>query len=236
MKSISRYQQVINYYQALIESGKLVEGDKMPTEEEMCNLFNVSRITIRRALDGLTQEGYIYKLQGKGSFVTTKKTDIQMNHLRGFSEEMKSLGLTPSTELVSKEIITPSEAVAKALGINETQKVYIITRLRCADGLPIAIERVHLPFYRFPGLENEDLTKSLYDVLRNKYGCETKKAEQCIKAGSASESDTQILKIKPGKAVLLISRTTFEQDGRPFEYVQSAYRADKYQFNVTIHK
>ncbi len=149
---------------------------------------------------------------------------------------MKALGLVPSTTLISKEIITPSEAVAKALGINISQKIYLIIRLRCADNMPMAIERVHLPFHRFPGLENEDLTKSLYEVLRFNYRCENKKAVQCIKAGSASDKEAELLKIKIGKPVLYIRRTTYERDGKPFEYVQSTYRGDKYQFNVTINK
>lgn len=236
MKVIPRYMQVMNYYLALIESGKLSDGDKMPTEEEICNLFNVSRITVRRALDGLTQEGYIYKVHGKGSFITTKKTDIQLNHLQGFSEEMRALGLEPTTRLISKDIIAPSEAVAAHLGIDTSQKIYFITRLRCADGIPMAIERVHIPFFRFPGIENEDLTKSLYEILRQNYGCESSKAVQCIQAGIASKVDAELLEIKSGRAVLCISRTTYEQNGRAFEYVQSTYRGDKYQFNVTLNK
>ncbi len=231
-----RYQQVMNYYQSLIESGQLIEGDKMPTEEEMCKLFNVSRITVRRALDGLTQEGYIYKLQGKGSYVTVKKTDMQLNRLQGFSEEMKSLGLEPSTILLSLEIKEPTESVAAELMIESNQKVYCIERLRCADGIPIAIEHVHIAFFRFPGLDRYDLTKSLYEILKYNYGCEKKKAVQCIKACSAPNDVANLLKIKPGKAVLQITRTTFEQDGIPFEYVKSIYRGDKYQFNVTINQ
>jgi GntR family transcriptional regulator len=236
MQTLPRYQQIIDYYRSLIESGKLVEGFKMPTEEEMCNQFNVSRITIRRALDGLMQDGYIFKQQGKGSFVTTKRTDIQLNHLQGFNEEMRALGYEPSSKLISMEIVNPTEAIANALGINVTQKIYFIIRLRCADGMPMAIERVHLPFYRFPGIEHEDLTKSLYETFKQKYGCELTKAEQFIKAGSASDEDAELLDIKPGKPVLLISRSTFERSGKPFEYVQSTYRGDKYQFNVTINK
>lgn len=236
MKALPRYQHIINYYRTLIESGKLTEGYKIPTEEEMCDHFNVSRITIRRALDGLMQEGFIYKQQGKGSFVTTKKTDIQLNHLQGFNEEMKALGFTPSTVLISMELIPPTEIIAASLGITGTQKVYVITRLRCADGMPMAIEKVHMPFSRFAGIEQEDLTQSLYAILRQKFGCEFIKAKQSIKASCATDSDCELLEIKPGKPVLLINRITYEQSGKPFEFVQSTYRGDKYQFNVTIEK
>jgi GntR family transcriptional regulator len=228
--------QVMNYYIPLIKSGKLKEGDKMPTEEEICSLFNISRITVRRALDGLMQNGYIYKLQGKGSFITTKKTGFQLNHLKGFTEEMRMLGKEASSEVISLDIITPSEKVAEILNIDISQKIYMLIRLRNADGLSIAIERVHLPFYRFPTLSAEDLSGSLYEILRQNFGCESYQGIQEIRAGLASEKDSQLLNIAKGAAVLYIDRTTYEQDGTVFEYVESTYRGDKYQFNVTLNK
>jgi len=236
LKAQPRYMQIINYYMGIIDAGKLREGDQMPTEEEIGELFKVSRITVRQALDGLCKRGYIFKLQGKGSFVSRKKTDMQLNHLIGFSEEMRNQGLEPSTRLIELEILTPSDTVAEALGIDTSQKVYYIVRLRCADGTPMAVERVHLPFYRFAGIENLDLTKSLYELLRDHYGCESSRATQKIQAGFASARDTKLLEMKPGTPVLLFSRTTYEPDGKPFEYVESVYRGDKYVFNVTLKK
>ena len=100
MKAAPRYSQIISYYRSLIESGKLAEGDKMPTEETIGEIFGVSRITVRQALDGLAQSGYIYKIQGKGSFVAAKKAGMQLNHLIGFSDEMRSIGMEPSTSLI----------------------------------------------------------------------------------------------------------------------------------------
>lgn len=236
MKTLPRYLQVINYYMPLIKSGKLIEGDKMPTEEEICSLFNISRVTVRRALDGLMQNGYIYKIQGKGSFVTTKKTGFQLNHLKGFTEEMRILGKETSTVIISLDIITPSEKIAKILNIDVSQKIHYLVRLRYADGLPIAIERAHLPFYRLPSLGSEDLSGSLYEILRHKFGCESFKGVQEIRAGLASEDDSQLLNIPRGAVVLHIDRTTYEQDGTVFEYVESTYRGDQYQFNVTLYK
>ena len=210
----------------MIDAGKLSEGQQMPTEEAIGALFSVSRITVRQALDGLAQAGYIYKVQGKGSFVASKKAGMQLNHLIGFSDEMRSLGLEPST----------TEAVAKALNIDVTQKIYFLTRIRCADGVPMAVEKVHMPFYRFAGIETQDLSKSLYALLKEQYGCECSKAVQSIQAGAASSHDAKLLKIKTGMPVLCISRTTYGMDGAPFEYVDSIYRGDKYIFNVTLEK
>ena len=146
VKAVPRYLQIINYYQGMIDAGKLSEGQQMPTEEAIGALFSVSRITVRQALDGLAQAGYIYKVQGKGSFVASKKAGMQLNHLIGFSDEMRSLGLEPSTILVEQSLMLPTEAVAKALNIDVTQKIYFLTRIRCADGVPMAVEKVHMPF------------------------------------------------------------------------------------------
>jgi GntR family transcriptional regulator len=236
MKSLPRYMQVMNYYIPLIKSGKLKEGEKMPTEEEICELFNISRITVRRALDGLQQDGYIYKQQGKGSFVMMKKTGFQLNHLKGFTEEMKTLGKEPSSEIITFDIVTPKEKVAEVLNIDKSQKIYLLERLRLADGVPIAIERVHLPFYRFPTLRNANLKDSLYEILQYQFGCESYKGVQEIHAGLASEEEAKLLQIAPSCAVLHINRTTYEQDGAAYEYVESTYRGDQYQFTVTLYK
>ena len=126
--------------------------------------------------------------------------------------------------------------MAETLGIDTNQKIYLLERLRLADGLPIAIERVHLPFYRFPTLRNVDLTQSLYEVLQYQFGCESYKGLQEIHAGLASEEEAKRLQIAPGCAVLHINRTTYEQEGVAYEYVESTYRGDQYQFTVTLYK
>ena len=236
MKVAPRYLQIIKYYQGLIESGQLSEGQQMPTEEAIGNLFGVSRITVRQALDGLAQAGLIYKVQGKGSFVASAKTGLQLDHLQGFSDEMRALGLTPSTVLVDKALISPPEPVAQALKIEPPQKVYYFVRLRCADGIPMAVEKVHMPFARFAGIDSQDLSGSLYTLLKEQYGCESSVAMQRIQAGAASSGDAKLLRIKTGAPVLSILRTTLDTEGHPFEYAQSVYRGDKYVFSVTLGK
>lgn len=236
MKAAPRYSQIISYYQSLIESGKLVEGEQMPTEEAIGELFGVSRITVRQALDGLSQGGYIYKVQGKGSFVTSRKANMRLDHLIGFSEEMLELGMEPSSVLIDHIIAKPSEITAKALNLDQSQKVYAISRVRCADGVPMAVERVFLPFTRFAGIESHDLKNSLYALLKDYYGCESNKAAQSIQAGLANSADAKLLQIKSGAPILRISRTTYDANDIPFEYTESVYRGDKYIFRVTLNK
>jgi len=236
MKSVPQYIRIINYYTELIESGKMTDGTQMPTEETIGELFGVSRITVRQALDGLVQGGYIYKLQGRGSFVSSKKADMQLDHLIGFSDEMRNLGKIPSTKLIDVAITAVNETVAKALMIESTQKIYRIIRLRYADGMPVALERVNMPFARFAGLENKDLAQSLYKLLGEEYGCQASKAVQRIWADGADNATAKLLEIKAGAPVLVITRTTYENDGMPFEYVESTYLGNKYVFNATLNR
>ena len=234
MQNTIRYMQILTYFTDIIDAGKMQEGQQMPTEREICELFNVSRTTVRMALNTLCQNGYIYKIQGKGSFVAHKKTDMQLNHLCGFSDEMRQLGRSPSSQLIHQQTVAPSEHIAEALMLNPQQRILVFERLRLADDIPMALEKVHLPFHRFPGLENKDITRSLYKLLSKEYGCERSRAEQSIRAGAADRHAANILKIKNGMPVLLITRVTFDNNGVPFEYVESTYRGDKYVFNVSL--
>lgn len=226
----------MDYYQNLIESGKMVEGDQMPTEEAIGTMFDVSRITVRKALDGLVQGGYVYKIQGKGSFVTSRKADIQLDHLIGFSEEMRELGMEPSSVLINQTITSPNEIATSMLQLEKDQKVYALTRVRYADDIPMAIEKVFLPFVRFAGMEKYDLENSLYAILKNHYACEANRAVQSIQSGLVNTSDAKLLQIKVGAPILRISRTTYDSNDRPFEYTESTYRGDKYIFRVSLSK
>ncbi len=236
MASVKRYMQVIHYCLSLIEQGKLDDGDRMPTEEEICQLFGVSRITVRRAYDELVNTGRIYRVQGKGSFVSRRKTDMQLNRIQGFSEEMRGKGVVPSSELISTQAMSPSPEIAKRLRLEEQSQVIHIVRVRCADGVPMSKEEVFLPLFRFPELLAFDLSGSLYEILEAHYGCRPAQIEQTIEAYVIERSDALLLRITPGSPALYIERTTYDKSGTPIEACLSVYRADKYKFSVTIRE
>ena len=229
-----RYIQIIQYFADKIESGDLSSGDKLPTEEEICKFFNVSRITTRQALNKLESTGYIIKRQGVGSYVRNKM-EMQLNSLQGFTEEMRSKGLKPRSELLSLEVIDPGAEIAEKLKIDMTVKVYSISRLRFADDVALSLENAYIPFFRCPGLERYDLSGSLYKVLYENYGVSMKKADQTIEAGFIDKKTAKLLGTKAGTQALIIERTTYCGEN-PFEYVKSVYRGDKYKFHVELYK
>lgn len=231
-----KYTHIFQHFVDKIKSGELKDGDKLPTEDILCSYFNVSRITVRNALNELMHEGYIIKKHGKGSYVNTGVAKMQLNSLQGFTEEMKSRGMVPSSKLLNIALINANNIVAGKLHIEIGSKVYCIERLRMANDEPMSIEKVYIPYYLCSDIDRYDLTKSLYEILDKNYGLYPKKAEQSIEASSAGKREQDILGIKLRSPVLKIERVSYLSNNTPLEYVTSVYRGDKYIFNVTIFK
>lgn len=233
-KTGTRYSQITQYYRDLIERGMLREGDKMPTEEEVGRLFSVSRITVRQAMNELANAGYIVRMQGKGSYVSAKKTDLQLNYLQGFSEEMRAKGMVPSTKLTVCEIESATETIAHKLAIEPGTQVYSFERIRYANETPMAVEHVRIPFFLCPGLTNFDLSGSLYRILSEQYNLRPEYASQDIEAAAANATSAEQLGLKLGAPSLRISRVSYLPGGMPLEYALSIYRGDRYSFHVDM--
>lgn len=231
----TRYNQIAEYYQNLIESKQLRSGEKMPTEEQICALFQVSRITVRQAMSELVQAGYIERVQGKGSYVKTPKTNMQLNHLQGFSEEMRAIGKVATSRLIDTGIENCDLMVAEHLGIETGTQVIYIKRLRLADNEPVAVEYVYIPFYLCPELLQKDLNGSLYSLL-GEYGLKVHRASQNISAGYSPRNICELLNIKQASPTLNIERVTYLENGIALEYVQSSYRGDRYTFHVEMSR
>jgi Transcriptional regulators len=231
-----KYTHIIQYFIEKIKSGELKDGDQLPTEDLLCSYFNVSRITVRQALNELAYEGYIIKKHGKGSYVNTGIAKMQLNSLQGFTEEMKNRGMTASSKILEINLLNADNIVANKLQIEEGSMVYCIERLRLANEEPMSIEKVYIPYYLCSDIEKHDLSGSLYEALEKYYNLVPKRADQCIEATVAAKREQEILKIKQRAPVLKIERTTYLSNNTPLEYVTSIYRGDKYKFYVTIYK
>ncbi|MFA7109821.1 MAG: GntR family transcriptional regulator [Sphaerochaetaceae bacterium] len=228
------YKKIYKYYKDLIISKEMKNGVKMPTEEEIGNLFNVSRITVRHALDDLANDGYISKIQGKGSYVSSTKASLQLNKLKGFSVEMRLLGKTPTSIVHNVSIIEANEDVATHLNIPIGSKVYDIERIRCADGVKMAFEKMRIPFSFIPGIEKLDLSCSFYDILQEKYGIVPMRAVETFEAGLADKKFSELLEIEINSPILSMERISYSSSGKIYEYTDSTYCGDKYKFTVVM--
>lgn len=229
-----KYRVLAQYLQDEIESGHIAYEEKLPTEEDLIKLFNISRITVRQALSLLEQSGHIQKQQGKGSFSMYQKTRMQLNILQGFSEEMRQKGLMPSTKLLESELITAGKSLAAHLAIDEGVQVYRVVRLRLADDTPMCIERLHVPFYLCPNLAAEDLTGSAYSIFRQRYGHKLAYADQEIEAGSTGAEAAKLLGVQASAPAMLTYRTSYLENNIPLEFVSSIYRGDRYKIHARL--
>jgi GntR family transcriptional regulator len=218
-----------------IESGEWTPEAQVPSERELCEQFQVSRITVRQALHQLVTDGRLIRIHGRGTYVATSPLKKQLLPLVGFSEDMTARGQRPGARVLRFEAATASLAVAQALRLAAGEGVLVLRRLRLANGRPMALETVYLPEQLMPGLLDESLEdRSLYQTLRQKYGIRPARAVQQWQAVPCPAADSKLLDVKKASPVLQIQRTTFDSDGRPFEYLESFFRGDRYVFQAEL--
>lgn len=232
---IPLYQQLQATLRAQIESGQFRTHERLPSERELSQQFGVSRMTVRQALDALTQAGLIYGKVGKGTFISEPKIDQQLVMLTGFSEEMQRRGQAPSSRVLKAVQITATKDIAVALQIESKTRVFNLTRVRLANGAPLAIENDYLPAHLCPDFLSHNFSReSLYDVLRHQYGWHLVRAQQTVEARLATEDELELLQLKRPAPILAIERVTMVEQGFPIEYVRSAYRGDRYKFSALL--
>jgi GntR family transcriptional regulator len=204
----------------------------IPSERELMVTHDVSRATVRKAIESLIADGLLHRIQGKGTFVARPRMESRL-HLASFSQDMRRRGLTPSTRLLSIDQDRPPTDVAKALDLGGDGTAWRIDRVRLADGQPIALENGWYPYDALPGLNRHDLGGSLYEVFSTSYGLAIDTAEQTLWGESADAATARRLDA-PLNTPLLVFRRIAAASGRPLEYVVSRYRGDRYQLHMSL--
>lgn len=228
------YAQLIDIILGQIESGELMENDKLPSERELCDQYDISRSTTRQAMIVLENEGWIYKKPGKGSFVSPKTYTQSLVKMYSFSEEIKKLGKTPRTKILSFTTIPASSKAAKNLGLAEGETVYELIRLRLADDEPILYEVTYLPSQDFPNLTKGDFEReTMYGLLQSKFGVTINTARESFKAVSTGPVEAEYLLDKIGSPAMRIKRVAFTNN-KPIEYTVTIARGDKYVYTTEL--
>jgi len=224
-----RYVQLRQRLSDGVANGDLVPGSPLPPEREIASITDFSRVTVRKAMQMLADEGTIIQKQGSGSFISVKPARIEqrLTRLTSFSEDMTRRGKTSTSRWLERGLFMPSPNEMSALGLSSEDSVARIVRLRLADGEPMAIERASLPTEILPN--PLAVETSLYEVLERN-GHRPVRAHQKISAINLSEADAGCLAVSSGDAGLRIERTSYLDDGRIAEFTQSLYRGDAYDF------
>ena len=204
----------------------------IPSERELMATYDVSRATVRKAIESLIADGLLHRIHGKGTFVARPRLESRL-HLASFSQDMRRRGLTPSTRLLSIDRDRPPTEVAKALDLGADGTAWRLDRVRLADGQPIALENGWYPHDALPELDRHDLGGSLYEVFSSSYGLVIDSAEQTL-WGEAADATTARRLDAPLDTPLLVFRRIAAASGRPLEYVVSRYRGDRYQLHMSL--
>ncbi len=207
-------------------------GDPLPTEKELCEQYDVSRTTVRQALQDLVVEGYLNRMKGKGTFVAEPKISQDfLIVLESFEKEMRSKGLSPSTQVLEFGKSESTSRIATQLRLSVSTDVYFLQRLRFADNEPIVVVNTYLPIGLLPGLEDHDLAaESLYSVIENGYGYKIARARRSLEAVAAEDWVARLLSLRAGAPVQYIETVTELVDGTPVEYSNAWYRGDRNKF------
>jgi GntR family transcriptional regulator len=229
------YSQLILLLKRQIHSGILKPGDLIPSENQLCAEYRVSRSTVRQALNQLTEEGLLLRRRGKGTFVASEKLNRNINHLYSFSEDMLASGRNPRSVILEKAVMLPGAAIADALGLPENGEVFKLTRLRLADEEPLLLETTYLPLQLCPTIFNEDLgVHSLYALLRSRYHLNLYRAVETYEAVKLTKEAAQLLRCKAQAPAFNIHRLAYLDSGIAFEYTSSVARSDKCRFRVEL--
>ncbi len=229
------HQQLKATIEDRILSGEWLPGTQVPSERELCEQYQISRITVRQALTALVMEGRLVRTQGRGTFVASPRIEQQLTQLTGFTQDMHARGKRPSAQVLEAGSIAALPTIARALKIKTGESVIMLKRLRLADGEPVAIETAYLLKSRCQGILEENLAaRSLYDILTRKYNLRPVRAMQQMEATACPISEAKLLGMRRGAPVLHIHRTTYDREGQPFELVESFYRGDRYTFYAEL--
>ncbi|MEZ3435435.1 MAG: GntR family transcriptional regulator [Lachnospiraceae bacterium] len=234
---IPLYYQLKELIISEIKKGNYEENSMIPTEKEFSDIFSISRTTVRQAVTELVQEGWLYRIKSKGTFVTSPKVNQAfIQYLEPFNEQILRSGRTPSTHLLDFQVIKADEQTAEQLNISPGTKVFFLYRLRFADKDPIVLVKTFIPCDICPELSSHNFSRvSLYSVLGQKSSSRIHHVRRVAEAVAATEEDSRYLGLAVGEPIHFFTSIGYTAAQRPVEYSLARYRGDKNQFEVIVY-
>jgi GntR family transcriptional regulator len=230
------YHQIADDMRTRIRSGSWPAGSRLASETELTRTYGASRITVRQALEILAREGLLSRQPGRGTFVLEPVITAGPRLLTSFTEEMRTLGLRPSSAVLRQESVPAPADVARRLGLQAGDPVIVLERLRRGDDLPIGVQVAHLPGRLFPALERADLgDRSLYAYLLETYGVEPTNAEELFEISEATGRVAELLAVPRGACAFHVERVTYAGT-QPIEFVTSVLRQDRYRVQIRLQR
>ena len=229
------YLQLLDIIARQIGDGKLEPGDMLPSENEFCEAYHISRTTVRQALRELEEQGLITRKRGLGTYVTEPKVSRHLGNLYSFTDDMKKLGMTPSSKIMSYRLVDRADCLLPMQRF-QSERLIEVVRLRLADGRPMLIERTYLPVDLCPDLSWERLeTSALYTILSEHYGLQLYKAVETYEAVVLNKEESQALQCEQGQPAFLLKCSTWDAELRLIEYTVSVMPSSRSKFEITMY-
>ncbi|MGX8708930.1 MAG: GntR family transcriptional regulator [bacterium] len=230
------YFQLYDILYKNIIDGVYKPGELLPTENELIDQYHISRVTVRKAMDLLMNDGLIAKRRGYGTFVQKHKVEQTLNKVLHFSNEMEKRGYRSSTSVLANEVVCASKTIADELHVSEGDQLIRVIRLRFADGVPMCMESAYLIHDKCPKVLEQDFAKnSLREFLASQYGIVWIRAHQKIFSINANAKLAGNLDILNGDPLIYIERVSYDQNDEPGEYLQAYYRGDTYYLTAELN-
>ena len=226
---VPRYYEIEQALRARID--ELEPHAALPSDAQLCETFGVSRMTARNAVQRLVQEGLVYRVPGRGTFVAEDSAARTASHVLSFTEEMRRRGRVPTSRVVERERRPATAEEQRRLGVTE---VAVVRRVRLADGEPVALESAVFPAERVAPLLEADLERDSLHALLVDAGIEPTAGRGALSAEAAGPEDARLLGIKRGRPLLVERRLIYDQNGEPLELTESRYVGERYGLDVVF--
>lgn len=231
---IPLYQQLAHSIKKAVDEQKLKENDKIPAENEFCKIYDLSRTTVRQALDILEKDGYIYKLRGKGSYVSTPKIYQNRSSFSKFYDDMRSLGKTPVSKIISLKVKVANAYVKEKMQLEENDLICQIKWVRYGNNEPLIYETINLNYKLVDGIETKELTeKKLYDILAEEYGIKMTHGKELFYPCKLDLNEAKNLGLKENDLGMKVERIVF-QGKDVVEYTTSTVRGDRFIYTTNF--
>ena len=230
------YEQLKDILKQDIDNGDFKVGEALPGERQLMDLYGVSRVTIRQAIGDMVNEGLLYRIHGKGTYVAPKRIERPLARLLGVVEELTKEGFKTDIKIIEVGNKESNPEISQHLKLAKSETVFLVSRIILADEQPLLLDYSYFPRSIGQFLSNTDLSKDLIYEQLELYGYKISDGTQRISAGRASQEEAKHLLCKVNSPVLVVKRTTFVEGELPIDYSISIYRGDRYQYNVNLKR
>lgn len=233
------YHQLLEILKELIEGGQWKVGTQIPTEEQLCSQYNVSKATVRCAVTELVSLGYLKKFQGKGTFLRRRKRGGNIEMLASLDEGYSYHDPSHIVRVIENKTVLPEEDVRDCFNLGEGDFCFFLSRLIIADGAPLSLQRFHIPYGLMSGgpMGPDDMSDlAMYAVIEDRFGIKIQRVKEMIDLSEIGKNDAGLLETPPGTPLLRVRHICYGYGDRPVIFCESLRRTDKYKRALELQR